>query len=233
MELGYWRLRGRGAPIRALLAHVGVDYKETLYTIGEGPDFDCSSWFGKKEDMGLDFPNLPYFVDGDVRLTQTAAILRYLGRKYNLDAETETQRCRIDMLFDEVHEWAVQFMRAMKGGPTYSEEIAAFGRASAARLHKIEEFLGDEPWVAGNKLTYVDFLLYEVLDWIRMVFIDAYDPYPRISAFMKRFEALPGIRKFHKGPKFERKRFLTPFSEHYKEMLNDSPSKSYHRKMHS
>nr|AAB19399.1 glutathione S-transferase subunit Yb2 [mice, liver, Peptide, 33 aa] [Mus sp.] len=26
------------------------------------------------------------------------------------------------------------------------------------------EFLGKQPWFAGNKVTYVDFLVYDVLD---------------------------------------------------------------------
>ena len=38
-------------------------------------------WFGdKKTNMGLDFPNLPYLIDGDVKVTQSVAVYRHLGK---------------------------------------------------------------------------------------------------------------------------------------------------------
>ena len=43
---------------------------------GEGPEFDKTSWFDGKFSHGLDFPNLPYLMDGEVKLTQTFCIMR-------------------------------------------------------------------------------------------------------------------------------------------------------------
>ena len=63
---GYWNCRGRGAAIRNFLRYVNADYKEDTYTLD---NFDA--WFAnKKQSLGLDFPNLPYLLDGDVKLTQ-------------------------------------------------------------------------------------------------------------------------------------------------------------------
>ena len=39
------------------------------------PDFDKSCWFDQKFSLGLDFPNLPYFVDGEIKLTQVAFVV--------------------------------------------------------------------------------------------------------------------------------------------------------------
>ena len=33
-------------------------------------------WREEKYDLGLPFPNLPYFIDGDIKLTQSLAILK-------------------------------------------------------------------------------------------------------------------------------------------------------------
>ena len=44
------------------------------------------NWLPDKYSLGLDFPNLPYWIDGEVKLTQTLAILKYLARKYGLIA---------------------------------------------------------------------------------------------------------------------------------------------------
>uniref|UniRef100_A0A3Q3WT83 glutathione transferase n=1 Tax=Mola mola TaxID=94237 RepID=A0A3Q3WT83_MOLML len=55
---------------------------------GEGeavtPDYDKSGWFGVKNKLGLDFPNLPYLVDGDKKIVQSNAIMRYIARKHNM-----------------------------------------------------------------------------------------------------------------------------------------------------
>ena len=48
------------------------------------PDFDKTCWFDHKFSYGLDFPNLPYYMDGQTKLTQTHAIMRYIARKHDL-----------------------------------------------------------------------------------------------------------------------------------------------------
>ncbi len=63
--LGYWKLRGLGEPIRLLLAHTGQEYEMKEYSIGPEPDYDKSEWLDEKFNLGLDFPNLPYYIDED------------------------------------------------------------------------------------------------------------------------------------------------------------------------
>lgn len=70
ITLGYWKLRGLASPIKYLLAYREVEYTDKLYNIGPAPDFDRSEWLNEKETLGLDFPNLPYLLDGDVKLSQ-------------------------------------------------------------------------------------------------------------------------------------------------------------------
>jgi hypothetical protein len=51
----------------------------------EGPNsakpFDKSCWFDVKDKQNMIFPGLPYLVDGDKKLSQSQAILRYVARK--------------------------------------------------------------------------------------------------------------------------------------------------------
>jgi len=44
---------------------------------------------------GFDFPNLPWMIDGDVKLTQSLAILKHLARKHGLIGEDSS---RLDMV---------------------------------------------------------------------------------------------------------------------------------------
>ena len=51
-------------PIRMILEYVGANWKEDSYVCGPAPDYDKTCWFNIKFDKGLDFPNLPYLIDG-------------------------------------------------------------------------------------------------------------------------------------------------------------------------
>jgi len=48
----------------------------------------------------LAFPNLPWYIDEKVKLTQSNAILRYIGRKYNIYGNNDNEASEIDMLID-------------------------------------------------------------------------------------------------------------------------------------
>ncbi|XP_032129571.1 glutathione S-transferase Mu 1, partial [Sapajus apella] len=84
MILGYWDIRGLAHAIRLLLEYTDSSYEEKKYTMGDAPDYDRSQWLKEKFKLGLDFPNLPYLIDGAHKITQSNAILRYIARKHNL-----------------------------------------------------------------------------------------------------------------------------------------------------
>ena len=80
--LGYWKIRGLASQIRYEMVYLGVDYEEHQYEQGDAPDFDRSSWLTVKETLGLQFPNLPYLLDGNMKLTETNAIMKYIANKF-------------------------------------------------------------------------------------------------------------------------------------------------------
>jgi len=80
--LGYWNIRGLAAACRYLFAYLGVEFREKLYATGPAPDYDKSEWLDEKFNLGLDLPNLPYLIDGETKLTETAAILKYICKKW-------------------------------------------------------------------------------------------------------------------------------------------------------
>jgi glutathione S-transferase len=72
--LGYWDIRGRAQPIRFLLKYAGVEFNDKRYEFGPGSTLAQIEsirkyWLTDKSNLGLDFPNLPYYIDGDVKVS--------------------------------------------------------------------------------------------------------------------------------------------------------------------
>jgi len=64
--LGYWNIRGYAEAIRLMLEYLDVPYEDKRYEFGSTPETLYCSWLQDKQKLGLDFPNLPYFIDDDV-----------------------------------------------------------------------------------------------------------------------------------------------------------------------
>lgn len=65
----YWDIRGLAEPIRMLLSYTKTKYHDQVYVQGDGPAFDRSAWTSVKDTVGLDFPNLPYYIDGNIKVS--------------------------------------------------------------------------------------------------------------------------------------------------------------------
>src|SRR4051794_40946240 len=70
--LGYWKIRGLASLLRHLLAYCEVPFQNKFYT-------DGNEWFGKdKQELGFKFPNLPYIIDGEKKITESKALTQYI-----------------------------------------------------------------------------------------------------------------------------------------------------------
>jgi glutathione S-transferase len=67
-------MRGAASALRYLLAYCQVPYKERLYST-------VDDWLKDKQGLGFDFPNLPYIIDGDKKIAESAALMQYVAIK--------------------------------------------------------------------------------------------------------------------------------------------------------
>ena len=65
-----------------MLHYCGVDFEDKLYSKGPAPELDGSMWLDAKFNLGLDFPNLPHLIDGDFKISETCAIMKYVAAKW-------------------------------------------------------------------------------------------------------------------------------------------------------
>ncbi|XP_077510008.1 glutathione S-transferase Mu 1-like [Amblyomma americanum] len=201
--LGYWNVRSLGQPIRNLLIYKGVEFEDKQYKLGPMPDV-WGEWLKEKFTLGLKYPNLPYYIDGDVKITQSLAILRYLGRKHDLAARNEEETIELDMLEQRVQD--LYLMLPYSGAP-----VAKLNYSLELYAEKLDEFLGpwddflaNRKWALGDRITYVDFLLYEALDWHREFKPEAVQRWPNIVQYLERFEELPNIKEYFASDKYNK-----------------------------
>jgi len=162
MILGYWAIRGLAQPIRLLLEYTGENYKEDLYVCGDAPEFDRTNWTSKKETLGLAFPNLPYLIDGDLKLTQSMTIMRYIARKHNLAGTTPQEMATIDMIADQVCDFRSRFS-GLCYNKDFNELVPAFVKQAEQTIAQFDRFMHGRNWVGGEKLSFADFTLYATI----------------------------------------------------------------------
>ncbi|XP_071043426.1 glutathione S-transferase Mu 2 isoform X2 [Parasteatoda tepidariorum] len=183
-----------------MLAYKEEKFEDKRYDYGPAPNYR-QEWLKVKNTLGLAFPNLPYYIDGDVKLSQSIAILRYLARKLKLDAETEEERIRTDLIEQQAID-----LRAGLVSIAYNEDFAKlkvdYLKNLPLSLQQFADFLGKKSWFAGDRLTYVDFLVYEVLDQHLVLDPDCLKQFPSLEGFLKEFKGLPTIEKYMNSPDF-------------------------------
>ena len=198
--LGYWDIRGLATPIRLLLVQAGVEYEEKFYTAGGPPDFDRSHWTNEKFNLGLEFPNLPYYIDGETKLTQSGVILRYLANKYNLAGDNETERTRADLLATQLADYHMDYVMICYN-PNFLNLKDAYAEGVPGKMNLLAKFLGSNKFAVGDKLTYADFVLFEYLENQLYFNPQVLNDFPSLDQYHKRMQSVEAVDKYFKSSK--------------------------------
>ena len=65
------------------------------------------------------YPNLPYLIDGDFTLTETAAIMKYIARKWKPELLGTTPE---EFATAEMMDFHVRTVKGLATGPSYSSK---------------------------------------------------------------------------------------------------------------
>lgn len=178
-----------------------------FYKQGPGPDFSRKDWLDKKYSLGLDFPNLPYLIDGDLRISESVNICNYLMAKYvpQLLGKTQGDKAKVQE--------TLSFLGDLKNGitrPCYDQDKSKAPAAVEGLVNKfelLEKKLGDNEWLVGDEPTVCDLFLMEITDQVQMITKGAWlKENPFLEAHNERTKAIPSIKdyknssRFHEGP---------------------------------
>ncbi|PZF76287.1 hypothetical protein DK847_13930 [Aestuariivirga litoralis] len=144
------------------------------------------------------YGQVPALRDGQVYYVQSAAILQHLADElHKFDGKTDVEKNRIrEWMFWQWDKLAVPVYRLRaraRGLRQFGDEVRImYDTEAKAALAVLENELSKSEWVAAKRPTIADVGVYGVLRYIGEANIDL-TPYPNVSAWKKRFEALPGF----------------------------------------
>jgi len=194
---GYWKVKGLGSTVRVILHHVGEDYEEKLYGLQADSENMREQWLKEKYTLGLDFPNLPYYIDGDLKITQSNAIIHYLGIKYNLNGKTPKEEAIVAMVQGEIYDWRMSIARAVYN-PEYLTLRPAVIETLKTKLKEMDAFIGGKKFILGDDVTVADINLYDVLDNIMLFEPGLVESFDNLKNLKHNVENLPNVAAYNR-----------------------------------
>lgn len=214
-ELYYWpTIQGRGEFVRLALEAAGADYVD----VSRQDDGEAMMRLMKTAATPAFAP--PFLKLGERTIGQVAAILAWIGPQLGLAPDGDSDRAWVNQiqltladLVVEAHDThhPVDLMAY------YDEQRPeAARRAQGFRDHRIAKFLGwaervlerneaAPDWLVGDRVTYADLSLFQVVEGLRYAFPKAtarvMRDTPRVSALRDRVAALPRVAAYLGSPR--------------------------------
>ncbi len=153
---------------------------------------------------------VPLLEDGDFRLSESAAILRYIAEKSGSGAYPQDMRSRARV--NEMMDWFNSnlykdlayglvypqvFPMHERPTPELQQGTLAWHKARAEHWLQIldEKLIGPQKaYLTGDKVTIADYMGAEIIGLGELIGCD-YAKYPNISRWMSRMKALPSWKK--------------------------------------
>jgi glutathione S-transferase len=215
-RLYYWpMIQGRGECVRLVLEDVGAAYVDVARLPeeeGGGVNVIVEAMQGA---LGGGVPPFapPILVHGDLVISQSANVCRYLGERHGLAPDDEGARWQAGALaltLADVSDEAHDVHHPISGTLYYEDQKEAAARAAECFLReRVPRFLGyldgvlsssGGPWLLGERATYVDLMLFQAIEGLRYAFPKAFgkavESTSSLPALRDRVAARPGIARY-------------------------------------
>ncbi|XP_048584392.1 glutathione S-transferase Mu 3 [Nematostella vectensis] len=126
--------------------------------------------------------------------------------------KTEEEKVIVDILENQLMDFRNGFVRLCYNNAAFEENKPAYIQSVQSSIKAFADFLGQKSYLAGDNLTFVDFVLYELLDQHRIFEASLLDAHPNLKAFLDRFEKLPAIAAYMSSNEFIKRPINNPIA---------------------
>ena len=212
-ELYYWpEIQGRGEFVRLALEYAGADYVDVARAKG-----GVQALMRGLNDPGIIHPSFapPYLKDGDLIVSQTAAILLYLGPKLQLAPPDEQGRLwthQIALTLADLVAETHDTHHPIDPMLYYEDQKPeAARRAESFRDQRIPKYFGwletiltlnpsSGGWLVADRVSYADLSAFQVVEGLNYAFphatAKALSQVPKLRALADRVRDLPNIKAY-------------------------------------
>lgn len=201
-RLYYWpSIQGRGELVRLALEDVGAKYKDVAREESAKAIFPALEGKG-----GMRHFAPPVLQDGDVLVSQTAAILDYLTVKHpallpDPSLATRTHALQLQLTIADFVAEVHDTHHPVSTAAYYEDQKVEAKKRSAAFIeHRIPKFLGYFESCAKSELGYPDLSLFQIMKGLEYAFPKAYaaatKKTPNLVALVSRVAARPNIAAY-------------------------------------
>ncbi len=213
IKIGYWEFRGLGQISRYLLQLTGQEFEEITH------DFSKKSegWDKEKFTLGFDFPNMPYLIDGDLKLTESSAVNQYIiekSGKTELLGKSPEDKALVEEVIGVLSDIRSSMFNSFFAKEIETDRAEAFKKISA-KLSYLEKAYNGKVYVTGY-LTVADVHVANWADYLAFFYDVETFFYPFLKRVNKNFLELPEIKKYFERPTAITK-FIPPFIPNVKD----------------
>ncbi|ORX98631.1 glutathione S-transferase [Basidiobolus meristosporus CBS 931.73] len=193
----YFPIRGVAEVIRLFLEEKGQPYvSETV----EYSDTSSKGWAAVKPTIHP-LQQVPVFWDGDFKLLQSNAILRYLARKHDAYGRDNREAARADLIADATNDWRHRFVALSFNIDFETLKVAYIKDTIPFYLGAFEHFLeenGNTGYFAGSELSFADVCVFDITDNNLLLSPNALtkEKYPKLHKFYHDFKSRPRIADY-------------------------------------
>ena len=193
---------GRGEPIRLTLAGKELDWECLPIDYGAM----------KKDREGFPCGQAPRFVDDEVDMVQSNAILRHLGRKYDLYGSNLKENAQVDMIIETVESIKGKYLTLVYTDnledtakdaywKTHLDLDSIEGRNSGAHFAYLDALVkklsGDGPFALGSTWSIADIVVFDIVDRHINIWGDDFKTeYPDLTAVHAAVAEIPGVKTY-------------------------------------
>ncbi|KAL1139557.1 hypothetical protein AAG570_006540 [Ranatra chinensis] len=192
-KLTYFPVKALAEPIRFVLSYMGQEFEDYRFEREQWPSIKPSMPFGKVPVLEID----------GVKLHQSTALTRYLGKKAGLGGKNDWEDLQIDIAVETLHDFraavgnyfydADETSKEKKKEPLMSETVPYY-------LKKFDELVKENGgYLANGALSWGDLYFVAVSDYLSgMLEFDICEKYSNLKALKDKVLEIPKIKEWIK-----------------------------------